>query len=137
MKIRLFSKMIDEQLEFLLPRALAADLILFVCMLPFYGLDVPVILGLLLGTFTMTVNIVLLGISTQRAVERASVKSAQRYMFSFYLIRFTIMGAAVAAGFLLPCFNAVCTYIPLLWPKIIYTADAFAQSIKEKYGKLK
>ena len=131
MKIKLFSKMINEQLRFLLPKALIADLIVFAAALPFYGLDTKILLGLLLGTAAMTVNIILLGYSAERAVERGSARSAQRYMFSFYLIRFAVMGAAIAAGFNLPCFDPVCTFLPLLWPKLIYTGSGIA-SLREK-----
>ena len=38
MKIKLFSNMINEQLRFLLPKAMLADLLIFVAALPFYGL---------------------------------------------------------------------------------------------------
>ncbi len=116
--------MINEQLAFLLPKALLADLLVFIAALPFYGPDYRIPAGLLLGTAAMLVNIILLGYSAERAVERPTEKSAKRYMFSFYLIRFTIMGAALALGFNSVHFNAVCTFLPLLWPKIIYTGSA-------------
>lgn len=131
MNIRFFSKMVNDQLNFLLPRALVADGIIFIAMLPFYGLDIGVVLGLITGTAAMTANIALLGYSAERAVERGSARSAKRYMFSFYIIRFAIMGAAIAAGFLLPFLNPVCTYIPLLWPKVIYTLSGVREHFKK------
>lgn len=118
MKIRIFSKMINEQLEFLLPKILLADLLIFIAALPFYGLNITIPAGLLLGTAASLANFIILGLSSERAVERGSAKAAKRYMFSFYLIRLAIMGAALAAGFNCAYFNPVCTFIPLLYPKL-------------------
>lgn len=124
MKIKLFGNFIDEQLEFLMPKALIADLIIFIATLPFYGVGYEIPLGLLLGTAAMFINISLLGYSVGHAVERPTAGAAKRYMFSFYLIRFVIMGAALAVGFLSPLCNSVCTFIPLLYPKVFYTGSA-------------
>lgn len=124
MKIRIFSKMINEQLEFLLPKILLADLLIFIAALPFYGLSITVPAGLLLGTAASLANFVILGLSSERAVERGSAKAAKRYMFSFYLLRLAIMGAALAAGFNCAYFNPVCTFIPLLYPKLFYSGSA-------------
>ena len=79
----------------------------------------------------MTANIILLGISSERAVERGTAKSAKRYMFSFYLIRLTVMGAALVLGFRSDLFNSVCTFIPLLYPKTFYTGSAI---IRQKHS---
>lgn len=124
MKIRIFSKMINEQLEFLLPKILLADLLIFIAALPFYGLNITIPAGLLLGTAASLANFIILGLSSERAVERDSAKAAKRYMFSFYLIRLAIMGAALAAGFNCAYFNPVCTFIPLLYPKLFYSGSA-------------
>ena len=124
MKIKLFGKMIDEQLAFLLPKAFLADLLIFIAALPFCGLDYRIAAGLLLGTAAMTANMILLGHSVERSVEKSSAKRAKRYMFSFYLIRLTIMGAALVIGFNSEHFNSVCTFVPLLMPKVFYTGSA-------------
>lgn len=124
MKIRIFSKMINEQLEFLLPKILLADLLIFIAALPFYGLNITIPAGLLLGTAASIANFIILGLSSERAVERGSAKAAKRYMFSFYLIRLAIMGAALAAGFNCAYFDPVCTFIPLLYPKLFYSGSA-------------
>ncbi len=124
MKIGFFSNMINEQLRFLIPKSFLADLLILAATLPFYGLNIQIPFGLLLGTAAMTANIILLGISAERAVERPTAKSAKRYMFSFYLLRLTVMGAALALGFRSDLFNSVCTFIPLLYPKTFYTGSA-------------
>lgn len=134
MKIKIFSKMINEQLDFLLPKVLLADLLIFIAALPFYGLDIPVPAGLLLGTAASLANFILIGYSAERAVERGSAKAAKRYMFSFYLIRLAIMGAALALGFNCAYFNPICVFIPLLYPKLFYSGSAISCSIKNKKG---
>ena len=77
MKIRIFSKMINEQLEFLLPKILLADLLIFIAALPFYGLNITIPAGLLLGTAASLANFIILGLSSERAVERGSAKAAK------------------------------------------------------------
>lgn len=74
MKIRIFSKMINEQLEFLLPKVLLADLLIFIAALPFYGLNIQIPAGLLLGTAASLANFIILGLSAERAVERGSAR---------------------------------------------------------------
>lgn len=123
MNIKIFGRYIDEQLEFLLPKAILADLLIFIATLPFYGISAEIPLGLLLGTAAMLINFVLLGYSVGHCIEK-NKKAAKRYMFSFYIIRFAIMGAALVLGFLSPLCNSVCTYIPLLYPKLFYTGSA-------------
>lgn len=130
MKIKLFSNLINEQLGFLLPKALLADLLIFIAALPLYGLDHRLVLGLLLGTAAMTANMMILGYSVERCVEQPTARAAKRYMMRFYIIRFSIMGAAIVIGFRLPYFNSVCTFIPLLYPKLFYTASAFFEQKK-------
>ncbi|MBQ5333247.1 MAG: ATP synthase subunit I [Oscillospiraceae bacterium] len=134
MKIKFFSKMINEQLGFLLPKILLADLLLFIAALPFYGLTVSVPAGLLLGTAASLANFILIGYSAERAVEKGSAKAAKRYMFSFYLIRLAIMGAAIYAGFVCEFPDPVCVFIPLLYPKLFYSGSAVISEIKNKKG---
>lgn len=122
--------MVNKELNFLAPKALIIDLVIFAATLPLYGLGISIPLGLLTGTAAMLINITLLGYASERAVERP-LKSAKRYMFSFYLIRMCIMGAAIVAGYRLPFINGVCVCLPLFFPKVIYTVNAV---ITEKKG---
>lgn len=132
MKIPFLSRMVNEQLAFIMPKALLADLIVFIAALPFYGLSAGVAAGLVLGTAAMTANFLLLGYSSERAVEKPSAKSAQRYMFSFYLIRLTVMGAALVIGFSCELFEPPAVFLPLLWPKTIYTVDGAVKHFRNK-----
>ena len=135
MKPKLSDSLLAEQLKFLMPRVLIGDAVLFFACLPLYGPDPGIILGLLLGTAAMTVNLALLSYSVRHAVDRGSEKSARRYMMFFYIIRFTIMGAAIALGFTNDNINSVCTFLPLLWPKVFYTLSGFKDHIKFVLGE--
>lgn len=123
MKINLFNDLIDRQLEFLLPRSLIADAILFIISLPFYGLDTSVPSGLLIGTAAMLVNMVLLGISVGKCTDCPTAKSAKRCMFKYYMLRLVIVGAAVLTGFKVSGISPIACCIPLFYPKLFYTAS--------------
>lgn len=128
MRIRFLSKMVNNELDMLLPRTLVIDLVIYLATLPFYGFTAEIPAGLALGTLAMLVNITLLGYASEHTVERP-LKQAKRYMFSFYLIRMTIMGAAIVAGFKLPWTNPAAVCLPLFYPKVIYTVRA----LRKKY----
>lgn len=112
--------MVSDELRFIVPWALVIDGIVFLVTLPLYKLGIEIPLGLLFGTFIMIVNFTLLGYSAERAVERP-MKSAKRYMFMFYIIRFAIMGCSLVFAFKISVINPYAAFIPLFYPKIIYT----------------
>ena len=78
MRIKGLSPMINKELSFLLPGALILDGIIYLITLPFYGFCMEIPLGLVLGTAVMTLNFILLGYSSERAVEKRSVGAAKR-----------------------------------------------------------
>ncbi len=122
--------MICRELKFLLPRALVLDLAVYLISLPVYGLCAEVPLGLLAGTFVMLLNFIILGLSSERAVERP-LASAKGYMFGSYMIRLLITGLLFFAGIKCTSLNLVAAAIPQLYPKLAYTADA---ALKKKGG---
>ncbi len=127
---RLFSEMICRELKFLLPRALVLDLAVYLISLPVYGLCAEVPLGLLAGTFVMLLNFIILGLSSERAVE-PPLATAKGYMFGSYMIRLLITGLLFFAGIKCTSLNLVAAAIPQLYPKLAYTADA---ALKKKGG---
>lgn len=127
---RLFSEMICRELKFLLPRALVLDFAVYLISLPVYGLCMEVPLGLLAGTAVMLFNFIILGLSSERAVERP-LASAKGYMFGSYMIRLLITGLLFFAGIKCPSLNLVAAAIPQLYPKLAYTAHA---ALKKKGG---
>lgn len=133
MKIGFLSKMINDELNIVIPWALVIDGVIFIASLPLYKLGIEIPLGLLLGTFTMLVNFTLLGYSAERAVERP-MASAKRYMFMFYIIRFCIMGTMMVLAFKISIVNPFAVAIPLCYPKIIYTLSPAFNKIFNKKG---
>lgn len=122
--------MICRELKFLLPRALVLDFAVYLISLPVYGLCMEVPLGLLAGTAVMLFNFIILGLSSERAVERP-LASAKGYMFGSYMIRLLITGLLFFAGIKCPSLNLVAAAIPQLYPKLAYTAHA---ALKKKGG---
>lgn len=115
--------MIRRELKFLLPRMLVLDLAVYLISLPVYGLCIEVPLGLLAGTAVKLLNFIILGLSSERAVERP-LASAKRYMFGSYMIRLFITGLLFVAGIKCPSINLVAAAIPQLYPQLAYTAHA-------------
>ena len=133
MKNRIFSKMITDELKFIALPVVVLDAVVLLAAAPFFGFTLDGVLGLLLGTAAMLANFILLGFSSERAVEKTAV-SAKRYMLLFCFIRFAIMGAAMAFAFHSDRINGFYTVIPLLYPKMIYTLSAVFPSIFRKKG---
>lgn len=133
MKNRIFSKMITDELKFIALPVIVLDAAVMLAAAPFFGFTLAGVYGLLLGNAAMLANFILLGYSSERAVEKTAV-SAKRYMLLFYLIRFGIMGAAMALAFHSDRINGFYTVIPLLYPKMIYTLSAVFPSIFRKKG---
>ena len=133
MKNRIFSKMITDELKFIALPVIILDAVVLLAAAPFFGFTREGVLGLLLGNAAMLANFILLGFSSERAVEKTAV-SAKRYMLLFYFIRVAIMGAAMALSFRSDRINGLYTIVPLLYPKIIYTLSAAFPSIFRKKG---
>jgi hypothetical protein len=119
-RIGFLSEMINKELSFLIPRAMVFDGVLYAFFLPFYefGLEIPA--GLLLGTFAMLVNFVLLGISCERALMRSG-RLARRYMMSRYVGRMVILGVFIFIAIKVTWINLLATVLPLFYPKLAYT----------------
>lgn len=128
--VRFFSEMIRRELKFLIPRALILDGAVYIISLPVHGLCTEVPLGLLAGTAVMLLNFIILGLSSERAVERP-LASAKRYMFASYMVRLLITGVLFYAGLTLPQIDLVAAALPQLYPKLAYTMSA---AVKKKGG---
>lgn len=124
------SEMICRELKFLVPRALIFDGIVYIISLPAYKLCAEVPLGLLAGTAVMLLNFIILGLSSERAVEK-TLSAAKGYMFGSYMIRLAITGLLFYAGVRFPQINLLAAAIPQLYPKLAYTLHA---AIKRKGG---
>ena len=126
------SKMISTELSFIIPRTLILDGIIYIATLPIYKFSWEIPLGLVLGSAVMLLNFIILGLFSERAVERP-VGSAKRFMMLSYFIRMAIMGVFFYMALKLPYFNIMATVIPQFYPKLFYTLDAMTK--KKKGGK--
>lgn len=129
MQIKMFSEMINKELSFLLPRTLILISIIYACTLPIYKFGIEIPLGLILGTIVMLLNFVILGFSSERAVEKP-VGSAKRLMFGSYILRLLIVGVLFVCALKFDCINLIAATIPQFFPKVIYTLDAAAKNRK-------
>ena len=107
-------------------------------------LDYTVLLGALLGTATAVGNFFLLGLSVQKAADTMKgvemppepeededgeeqpaapmppeIAQAKQKMQLSYTGRMILMAAVGILGLTLPCFHAVATVLPLLFPRMI------------------
>ncbi len=120
--------MITRELKFLLPRALILDAALYLITLIAYGSGLKIPLGLLAGTAVMSLNFIILGKSSELAVE-LPVGRAKGLMFGSYLLRLFIVGLLFYAGVKLPQMDLIAAAVPQLYPKLAYTFNAM---IKKK-----
>ena len=120
---RIFSEMINKELKFLLPRAIVLDVVIYIISLFVYGLCKEVPLGLLAGTAVMLINFIILGLSSERAVERP-LRSAKADMFGSYMLRLAIVGVLFYAGIKCSSLNLIACALPQLFPKMAYTLHA-------------
>lgn len=118
--------MICRELKFLLPRALILDGAVYIISLPVYGFCAEVPLGLSAGTAVMLLNFIILGLSSERAVEKP-LPAAKGFMFGSYMLRLLITGALFFAGLKLPQIDLVAAALPQLFPRLAYTMNAAAK----------
>ncbi len=132
MKVKSFTKMINQEFLFFAPRSFILSVIIFLVSLPFFGLGYEIPISLLLGNILVLFNFVALGFTVEHAVVRP-IKSAQRLMKLSYVGRLVVLGIFLFLAIKLDCFNEVFVIIPLFYPKIIYTIYGI---INRKGGKV-
>ena len=80
--------------------------------------DYTVLLGNALSGVMGTFNFFLLGVTVQKAVSSGDEKYAKNLMKMSQSLRLLMMGAVVALGAILECFNLWATIIPVFFPRI-------------------
>lgn len=116
-------KQLIRELKYFLIRALFLDISAYLISAFFIGFTLSMVLGLVLGTLGMTVNLILLNISIKNIVKDEGRRSRTR-MFSGYIIRLGITGIIIAASMTIPFINTVGAVIPYFYPNIIYAGKA-------------
>ena len=80
--------------------------------------DYTVLLGNLLSGVMGTVNMLLLGMTVQRALASGDQKHAVTMIRSSQAVRLLVMAGVCILGATLDCFNLWATLIPLLFPRL-------------------
>lgn len=115
-------KQLIHEMKFVLIRALFLDISAYLISVFFIGFTLSMVLGLVLGTSGMAVNLILLNRSVRNIVKSGGRK-AQSRMFSGYIVRLGIMGVIIAAAMLIPFINTAGTVIPYFYPNLVYAGN--------------
>lgn len=121
------AELLKKELLMLLKRTVWLNIAAYLISIPFLGMTVPFAAGLLLGTAVLFVSLLLLQISLRRMAadaKRSGVTNQRRYLL-LYALRLLVFAAAFAASLLFQrVISPVATVIPMLYPRLIYTAGA-------------
>jgi hypothetical protein len=121
------AELLKKELIMLLKRTVCLDIAAYLISILFIGVTLQFALGLLLGSAVLFITLLLIQVSVRRMAadaKRSGVTSQRRYLL-FYALRLFVFAAAFAASLLLPeRISPVGTVIPMLYPRLIYTAGA-------------
>ena len=128
-----------HELRSIMIRAVFLNIAAYLISVIILGVTLRFALGLLLGTAVLFVTLLLLRISVLRMAEdakRTGVTSQRRYLL-FYALRLGVFGTAFGAALIFRAqVSPVAAVIPMLYPRLIYTAGAlFARSGFRESGK--
>ena len=127
-----------QEIRGIAKRAAFLDIAAYLVSVIFLGVTVSFALGLLLGTAVLFVTLLLLKNSVERMTadaKRSGVTSQRRYLL-FYALRLAVFGAAFGAAVILRhVISPVAAVIPMLYPRLIYTAGALLQGSGGSAGK--
>ncbi|MCQ2416726.1 MAG: ATP synthase subunit I [Oscillospiraceae bacterium] len=111
----------------LMKKAVILDIAAYLISLLFYGLTISFAAGLVLGTAVLFAMLYLLRLSVCRAADdaiRYGTTSQKRYML-YYALRILVFGIAFAGALhFRNQVSPVAAVIPMIYPRLIYTADA-------------
>ena len=121
---------LGREMKMLLRRALFLDIAAYLISTVFYGFTYPFALGLLLGTAVLAATLALLRVSVERMAhdaKSAGVTSQRRYLL-FYALRLLVFAAGFALSLVLRAYiSPIAVCVPMLYPRLIYTAGALFQ----------
>ncbi len=120
-----------HEIKFFLIRALFFNISAYLISVFFIGFTLPMALGLILGTFGITLNLILLNRSVRNIINGGGYK-AQSKMFSSYVIRLGIIGVIITVSFFIPFINTVGTIIPYFYTKFVYAGISLRKGEKTK-----
>ena len=130
--------MLGQEIRGILKRAVFLDIAAYLVSVIVRGASLSFALGLLLGTAVLLATLLLLKISVERMAADAKysgVTSQRRYLL-FYALRLAVFGAAFGTALILRKYlSPVAVVIPMLYPRLIYTAGALLQGSGGSAGK--
>ena len=129
-----------REIRALMKRAVFLDIAAYLISVMFLGVTLSFALGLLLGTAVLLISLLLLRISVLRMEEdaRRYGTSSQRRHLLFYAARLGVFALGFGAALLLRGrISPVAAVIPMLYPRIVYTAGALFSRSGSASGKKK
>lgn len=106
-----------SELKYILKGSCILNIIIYLISLVF-TLNISVMLGLLLGSVVLFINLHLLRRNLDTAVEFGSNRLR---LMSGYLLRYFLLGSAFYFAVKLKSINEFCVIVPQLYPKVLYT----------------
>lgn len=129
------SRMVKDELKFIIPCVAIADVVVYLISFIFKGFNYDVILGLLLGSVTLILNLIVLGEDVELTFRRFALdkneKRAKRKMASSYAIRSIIVAVAIFISLVSDLFDTIGVLIPFLYVKPIYFIKSIYSDKKE------
>lgn len=99
-----------------------------------WGFDLPLLLGTLLGTTFAAVNFALTAVSVSQSVQK-SENGAKAFMAAGYYLRLLLAATVIFWAIKAPYLNVFTAAIPLIFPRLIITARAVLDSVKQRKEK--
>ncbi len=119
-----------QEIRGIIKRAVFLDIAAYLISIIVLGPTLSFALGLLLGTAVLIATLLLLKISVERMAadaKRSGVTSQRRYLL-YYALRLGVFAAAFGAAVVLRKYiSPVAVAVPMLYPRLIYTAGALLQ----------
>ncbi len=129
------SRMVKDELKFIIPCVAIADVVVYLISFIIKGINYDVILGLLLGSIILVLNLVILGGDVELAFKRFALdnneKRVKRKMAASYAFRSLIVAAAIFISLVSDLFDTIGVLIPFLYVKPIYFIKSIYSDKKE------
>lgn len=133
------SEPMRQEISVLMKRAVFLNIAAYLISIIFIGATLRFALGLLLGTAVLLCTLLLIRLSVLRMADdarRYGVTSQRRHLL-FYALRLLLFAAAFAAALVFRTrISPAAVCLPMLYPRLIYTAGAlFSRSGKDSCKK--
>ena len=129
------SKMIKNELKFIVPCVFIADIAVYLLSFIFKGVTLSMLLGLLLGSVALILNLYVLGSDVELALKRFALdkneKRAKNKMATSYILRSFIVAAVIFLSLISDLFDTIGVVIPFLYVKPIYMIKSSISHKKE------